>query len=171
MSRLRQVSTLWARVVRGSANGDIEYRPPVSYFTTIGGAVGYGRRSDVSKLKDLRRRLDSGQCTLEEIDAITIDVMDESAEVSHLSISQARMTDKLARFRLYRQHGDPKAVRAMFSRTPIGHAPSSGAKSGSCRGTQERYLGRTKDYRMQHHRRGKAHRHFASQAVRPFAHV
>ena len=59
-----------------------EYRPPVSYFTTIGGAVGYGRRSDVTKLKDLRRRLDSGQCTLEEIDAITIDVMDESAEVS-----------------------------------------------------------------------------------------
>lgn len=61
---------------------DLAYRPPVSYFMNIGGVLGFGRRSDVAKLKDLRRRLDSGQCTLEEIDDITLDVMDESAEVS-----------------------------------------------------------------------------------------
>lgn len=84
MSRPLQASCFELWLVCDDAYHAIEYRPPVSYYTTIGGAVSYGRRSDVTKLKDLRRRLDSGQCTLEEIDAITVDVMDESAEVSSL---------------------------------------------------------------------------------------
>jgi hypothetical protein len=40
------------------------------------------RRSDVARLKELRRRLDSGQCTLEEINQITVELMGECAEVS-----------------------------------------------------------------------------------------
>jgi protein JSN1 len=40
------------------------------------------RRSDVARLKELRRRLDSGQCTLEEINSITVEIMGECAEVS-----------------------------------------------------------------------------------------
>jgi len=37
-------------------------------------------------LKELRRRLDSGQCTLEEINQITVELMGECAEVSYFII-------------------------------------------------------------------------------------
>ena len=59
-----------------------ETRPPVSYYTTLPPPPGIMRRSDVARLKELRRRLDSGQCTLEEINQITVELMGECAEVS-----------------------------------------------------------------------------------------
>jgi protein JSN1 len=62
-----------------------ETRPPVSYYTTLPPPPGIMRRSDIARLKELRRRLDSGQCTLEEINQITVELMGECAEVSHLS--------------------------------------------------------------------------------------
>jgi protein JSN1 len=59
-----------------------ETRPPVSYYTTLPPPPGIMRRSDIGRLKELRRRLDSGQCTLEEINSITVELMGECAEVS-----------------------------------------------------------------------------------------
>jgi protein JSN1 len=69
-----------------------ETRPPVSYYTTLPPPPGIMRRSDVARLKELRRRLDSGQCTLEEINQITVELMGECAEVS-LPQDQQDMTD------------------------------------------------------------------------------
>ena len=63
-----------------------ETRPPVSYYTTLPPPPGIMRRSDVARLKELRRRLDSGQCTLEEINQITVELMGECAEVSYFFI-------------------------------------------------------------------------------------
>jgi protein JSN1 len=70
--------------VQAFADSDSETRPPVSYYTTLPAPPGQMRRSDVARLKELRRRLDSGQCTLEEIDTITVELMNECAEVSRV---------------------------------------------------------------------------------------
>jgi protein JSN1 len=60
-----------------------EPRPPSTYYMSIPviqeRAV---RRFDSTRLKDLRKRLDSGVCEQEEIDAITLDLMEDCAEVS-----------------------------------------------------------------------------------------
>lgn len=39
------------------------------------------RRFDTGKLKDVRKKLDSGQCRQDEIDEITKDLMNDCAEV------------------------------------------------------------------------------------------
>jgi protein JSN1 len=39
------------------------------------------RRFDSALLKELRNRLDSGECSQDEIDGITHDLLDECAEV------------------------------------------------------------------------------------------
>ncbi|WVR03620.1 hypothetical protein IAU60_000613 [Kwoniella sp. DSM 27419] len=59
-----------------------EPRPPVTYYTTIPNVGDRGiRRSDSSRLKELRKKLDS-YCTQEEIDMITVDIMEECAELA-----------------------------------------------------------------------------------------
>jgi protein JSN1 len=59
-----------------------EPRVPGSYFSSIPLiAERPGRRFDSARLKELRKKLDSGFCELEEIDMITAELMDDCAEV------------------------------------------------------------------------------------------
>jgi hypothetical protein len=128
-----------------------ETRPPVSYYTTLPPPPGIMRRSDVARLKELRRRLDSGQCTLEEINQITVELMGECAEVSlHLPFAGSGLMP--ARIRLHWQHGHPETIREMFPRTSIRNVATSRSPSSRNWSSQERYMGSTKDYRMLHNR-------------------
>ncbi|WVF66105.1 hypothetical protein IAT40_000844 [Kwoniella sp. CBS 6097] len=68
-------------------DGDIkaaaESRPPMTYYTSIPPVNDRpARRSDSSRLKELRKKLDSGQCAQEEIDMITVDLMEDSPELA-----------------------------------------------------------------------------------------
>ena len=55
-----------------------EFRPPTMYYTTIPLASerSHNRRWDASKLRELRKRLDSTNITTEEIDNIAGDFLD-----------------------------------------------------------------------------------------------
>ena len=55
-----------------------EFRPPTMYYTTIPlvSERSHNRRWDASKLRDLRKRLDSGTMTVEEIDQVAADFLD-----------------------------------------------------------------------------------------------
>ena len=56
----------------------VEFRPPTMYYTTIPLASerSHNRRWDASKLRELRKRLDSTNITTEEIDNIAGDFLD-----------------------------------------------------------------------------------------------
>ncbi|KAJ7273528.1 hypothetical protein B0H12DRAFT_1089857 [Mycena haematopus] len=64
------------------AEGDIqalaEFRPPTMYYTTIPlvSERPHNRRWDASKLRELRKRLDSGTMTVEEIDQVASDFLE-----------------------------------------------------------------------------------------------
>ncbi|KAF9519917.1 hypothetical protein BS47DRAFT_1370625 [Hydnum rufescens UP504] len=55
-----------------------EFRPPTAYYSSIPLAAerAHNRRWDASKLRELRKRLDSGSCTVEEIDDVAADFLD-----------------------------------------------------------------------------------------------
>ncbi|CCO28061.1 Pumilio domain-containing protein C56F2,08c [Rhizoctonia solani AG-1 IB] len=55
-----------------------EFRPPTMYYSTIPLVAErpHNRRWDASKLRELRKRLDSGTCSVEEIDAVAADFLD-----------------------------------------------------------------------------------------------
>lgn len=55
-----------------------EFRPPTTYYSSIPVSAerSHNRRWDASKLRELRKRLDSGACTTEEIDEVAADFVD-----------------------------------------------------------------------------------------------
>ncbi|KAJ2917656.1 hypothetical protein MD484_g2780, partial [Candolleomyces efflorescens] len=55
-----------------------EFRPPTMYYTTIPlvSERQHNRRWDASKLRELRKRLDSGTMTTEEVDQVAADFLD-----------------------------------------------------------------------------------------------
>jgi protein JSN1 len=55
-----------------------EFRPPTMYYTTIPlvSERPHNRRWDASKLRELRKKLDSGTMTVEEIDQVAADFLD-----------------------------------------------------------------------------------------------
>ena len=55
-----------------------EFRPPTMYYTTIPlvSERQQNRRWDASKLRELRKRLDSGTMTVEEVDQVAADFLD-----------------------------------------------------------------------------------------------
>ncbi|OWZ61140.1 hypothetical protein AYX15_06642 [Cryptococcus neoformans] len=58
-------------------------RPPATYYTAIPPPPDRSmRRFDTGKLKEVRKKLDSGQCRQDEIDEITKDLMEDCAELS-----------------------------------------------------------------------------------------
>lgn len=123
-----------------------EFRPPVTYYTSIPNVLERpSRRFEAAMLKDLRRRLDSGQCSQEEIDEMTIQMTDEAAEVSR---SVELRSDNTACGRLYRQHCHPEAFRADLSTTAHDHAPAHRPASRDHWRPQERDMGGTEDHRM-----------------------
>ena len=62
----------------------VEPRAPATYYTMIPNVHDRSvRRFDAPRLKELRRRLDAGDMRQEEIDAISRELMEDSAEVLH----------------------------------------------------------------------------------------
>jgi protein JSN1 len=61
-----------------------EVRPPVTYYTTVPiiGDRQNMRRFDVARLREIRKRLDSGGATQEEVDSITRDLLDDCADLA-----------------------------------------------------------------------------------------
>ncbi|WVO15655.1 hypothetical protein L204_103315 [Cryptococcus depauperatus] len=67
----------------GDVKAAADSRPPMTYFTAIPPpADRLMRRFDTGKLKEIRKKLDSGQCRQDEIDEITQDLMEDCADLS-----------------------------------------------------------------------------------------
>lgn len=61
-----------------------ENRPAATYFTSIPpvGDPNPNRKPDASRLREIRKRLDSGHCSAKEVEAIAAEVLDECVELS-----------------------------------------------------------------------------------------
>ena len=60
------------------ADKGTEFRPPTMYYTTIPlvSERPHNRRWDASKLRELRKRLDTSTISTEEIDSVAADFLD-----------------------------------------------------------------------------------------------
>ncbi|ORY22688.1 hypothetical protein BCR39DRAFT_473742 [Naematelia encephala] len=72
---------------REAEDGDVraaaDNRPPTTYYTSIPIITDRQmRRFDATKLKELRRKLDAGQMAQAEVDAISTELMEDTAELS-----------------------------------------------------------------------------------------
>src|ERR1700734_3943927 len=78
ISRLFQVGLLFIPLPMFVSHNLTEFRPPTMYYTTIPlvSERSHSRRWDASKLRELRKRLDSGTMTVEEIDQVAADFLD-----------------------------------------------------------------------------------------------
>lgn len=81
---IMQVLSGGRREEEGDVRAAAEVRPPVTYYTTIPiiGDRQNMRRFDVARLRDMRKRLDSGNATQEEVDSITRELLDDCADLS-----------------------------------------------------------------------------------------
>ncbi|CAG8484755.1 11222_t:CDS:2 [Racocetra fulgida] len=74
---------LMMRELSGGVDDDIEdvneNRPPTTYFTSIPpvGDPNPNRKPDASRLREIRKRLDSGHCSAKEVEAIASEVLEE----------------------------------------------------------------------------------------------
>ncbi|CAG8627548.1 15023_t:CDS:2 [Cetraspora pellucida] len=79
---------LMMRELSGGVDDDIEdvneNRPPTTYFTSIPpvGDPNPNRKPDASRLREIRKRLDSGHCSAKEVEAIASEVLEECVELS-----------------------------------------------------------------------------------------
>jgi len=143
----------WPRAHRSCST---EFRPPMAYYTTIPVAAERTnpRRWDASKLRELRKRLDSGSCTIEEIDDVASDFLD--GEIVDLasdwlgntvcywpSETVSCMFLKLSGFQ-----GRPEAVREVFAWPPNCHVGACGTTSCDDWDPQEWDLGCAKSHRV-----------------------
>ena len=56
----------------------LDFRPPTMYYTSIPlvSERTHNRRWDAAKLRELRKRLDSGSMSIEEVDQVAADFLD-----------------------------------------------------------------------------------------------
>lgn len=56
---------------------------PLGYYNSIPAApeLGQSRKVDISRLRDIRKRLDTGQITTKELEVIAIECVDELVEL------------------------------------------------------------------------------------------
>ncbi|CAG8465443.1 5722_t:CDS:2 [Paraglomus occultum] len=79
---------LMMRELSGGSDEDIDdsidNRTPVNYFTSIPPVAdpNPSRKPDASRLREIRKRLDSGHCSAKEVESIAVEVMDECVELS-----------------------------------------------------------------------------------------
>lgn len=82
--RLRLRCKLWQVSIFNNYNSVqrltlcIDFRPPTMYYTTIPlvSERQHNRRWDASKLRELRKRMDSGSMTSDEVDQVANDFLD-----------------------------------------------------------------------------------------------
>ncbi|KAG9293576.1 hypothetical protein G9A89_005579 [Geosiphon pyriformis] len=76
------------RELSGGVDDDIDdvhdNRPPTTYFTSIPpvGDPNPNRKPDASRLREIRKRLDSGHCSAKEVEAIASEILEECVELS-----------------------------------------------------------------------------------------
>ena len=93
------------------------------YYTTIPlvSERQHNRRWDASKLRELRKRLDSGTMTVEEVDQVAADFLD--GEIVDLASdwlgNTVRVSETRSQHTLTMLLGCPKAVRKMLTRSQI----------------------------------------------------
>ncbi|CAG8468898.1 1486_t:CDS:10 [Paraglomus brasilianum] len=79
---------LMMRELSGGSDEDIDEsidnRTPINYFTNIPPVAdpNPSRKPDASRLREIRKRLDSGHCSAKEVESIAAEVMDECVELS-----------------------------------------------------------------------------------------
>lgn len=88
-----------------------DMRPPVNYYTSIPviGDRQNMRRFDVARLREIRKRLDSGAASQEDVDAIATDLLEDCADLSSDYIGNT-IIQKLF------ERADPSLRRAMLER-------------------------------------------------------
>jgi len=88
-----------------------EVRPPVTYYTSVPviGDRQSMRRFDVARLREIRKRLDSGNAPQEEVDTIARDLLEDSADLASDYIGNT-IIQKLF------ERADPALRRAMLER-------------------------------------------------------
>ena len=98
-----------------------EFRPPTMYYTTIPlvSERQHNRRWDASKLRELRKRLDSGTMTVEEVDQVAADFLD--GEIVDLASDWLGNTVRMSGTRSqHNQHlflGCTEAIREVLARS------------------------------------------------------
>lgn len=121
------------------------------YYTTIPlvSERPHNRRWDASKLRELRKKLDSGTMTVEEIDQVAADFLD--GEIVDLASDWLGNTVHLLNnsFNYFSEFGlalgRSKAIRKMLNSSPLCYAGTHHSSPGYDRYPQEWYLGSTKD--------------------------
>ncbi|CAG8457103.1 1025_t:CDS:2 [Ambispora leptoticha] len=79
---------LMMRELSGGLDDDIDdvndNRPPTNYFTSIPPVrdPNPNRKPDASRLREIRKRLDSGHCLAKEVEALASEVLEECVELS-----------------------------------------------------------------------------------------
>lgn len=137
----------------------------MAYYTTIPVAAERTnpRRWDASKLRELRKRLDSGSCTIEEIDDVASDFLD--GEIVDLAsdwlgntVSHRRLACWMSlTFGMFQ--GRPKIVREVFAWTSNRDAGACCTTSCDDWDSQKRDLGSSESHRMcQYPGRDRSHR-------------
>ena len=128
------------------------------YYTTIPlvSERPHNRRWDASKLRELRKRLDSGTMTTEEIDQVAADFMD--GEIVDLASDWLGNTVRFISSSepslfAYLTAGCSKTLRKMFGCSSCCHVGTDLPSSRHDRYSQERHLGRPEDYRMRYESR------------------
>lgn len=81
---IMQVLSGGRREEDGDVRAAAEVRPPTTYYTSVPmiGDRQSMRRFDVARLREIRKRLDSGAATQEEVDTITRDLLEDCAELA-----------------------------------------------------------------------------------------
>lgn len=61
-----------------------EFRPPVTYYTSIPlvSEVSSNRRFDTARLRDLRKTIDSGSCSVEDIDSMALEFINDIVDLA-----------------------------------------------------------------------------------------
>jgi hypothetical protein len=121
------------------------------YYTTIPlvSERPHNRRWDASKLRELRKRMDTSTISIEEIDNVAADFLD--GEIVDLASDWLGNTvrptqiDGLRLSNLYTP-GCSEVVRKVFFRSQVGHARTHRPPLGHDWNPQEWHLGRSEDY-------------------------
>jgi len=133
-------------------NQSVEFRPPTMYYTTIPlvSERTNNRRWDAAKLRELRKRLDSGPMGTEEIDQVATDftdseIVDLASDWLGNTVSWMLCVGKLC---TDLSIGCTEVVRKVFLCTSLCDAGTSSPAFGHDRHPQKWYMGCPKDYRM-----------------------
>ena len=133
------------------ADCQAEFRPPTMYYTQIPSVTerSHNRRWDAAKLRDLRKRLDSGTMTVEDIDGIVGEfiegeIVDLASDWLGNTVSKA--LHKLCPRYSSRIAGRAEVIREVQRHPQASHAGAVGASPRHDWHPQKWHLGRAEGH-------------------------